>query len=250
MKISNKIISIPPYISTSWRNVYSVYTSENGMLVITLADGDAVYIPDLTAEQKTQIFQAHTAYLEEADLHEQPQSNPRREHLATDATNQFGAFMQSILGGDGNNQAFQMNLGSIDNLTSVVQHNQSQAHAPDLPPEVLEKIAGIAKMIAPNDPNVLPKAEPHCNCFHCQIARAMAGIPKEAEEATPKAAEPEIPTEELRFEQWEIEQTGENLYSVVNKLDREEKYSVYLGKPLGCTCGKSGCEHIVAVLQS
>ncbi len=62
--------------------------------------------------------------------------------------------------------------------------------------------------------------------------------------------EEEISSEELSFQQWEIVQTGENLYQVVNRLDRADSYRVYLGDTIGCTCGKDGCEHVIAVLKS
>ena len=48
----------------------------------------------------------------------------------------------------------------------------------------------------------------------------------------------------------EITQTGDKLFTVVNKLDPQENYHVYLGHPVGCTCGKQGCEHILVVLKS
>ena len=44
-------------------------------------------------------------------------------------------------------------------------------------------------------------------------------------------------------------QTDEKMFTVTNRLDKNEKFNVYLGKPIGCTCGKEGCEHILAVLR-
>ena len=56
----------------------------------------------------------------------------------------------------------------------MMQHNPSQADAPDIPPDILQKIGAITKIIAPTEEQVfLPKAEPNCNCFHCQIARSV-----------------------------------------------------------------------------
>ena len=62
--------------------------------------------------------------------------------------------------------------------------------------------------------------------------------------------EEEVTDRDLSFQQWAIEQTGDKLFCVTNKLDRLEKYNVFLGDPVGCTCGIQGCEHILAVLKS
>jgi hypothetical protein len=132
---------------------------------------------------------------------------------------------------------------SLDGLGGMMQHNPNQANAPDLPPEILQKIGAISKILSPSDEVDLPKAETGCNCFYCQIARAL-------NPATSVLEEPEVTAEELNFQQWTITQTGDKLYMVVNRLDDHEKYNVYLGQPIGCTCGKEGCEHILAVLKS
>ena len=56
--------------------------------------------------------------------------------------------------------------------------------------------------------------------------------------------------EDLKFRNWEIEQTADKLYIVTNPFDKNEHYSVFLGDPLGCTCGEKNCEHIRAVLTT
>ena len=40
------------------------------------------------------------------------------------------------------------------------------------------------------------------------------------------------------------------LIVVTNPLDANEHYNVFLGDPIGCTCGQKNCEHIRAVLNS
>ena len=59
-----------------------------------------------------------------------------------------------------------------------------------------------------------------------------------------------VSDEELRFKTWEISQTNDKLYLVSNPIDANEHYSVYLGEPVGCTCGEKHCDHIRAVLSS
>ena len=132
----------------------------------------------------------------------------------------------------------------------MIEHNPLFADTPDLPEEMKSKIGELAKVIFGSDSAQLPSAEPHCNCFHCQIVRAMQNecthhsIPGSLE------AEEEVHDDELRFKQFEIAQIDNQLYSVANPLDIHEKYTVYLGEPIGCTCGEKNCEHIVAVLRS
>ena len=62
--------------------------------------------------------------------------------------------------------------------------------------------------------------------------------------------EEEITEDDLKFRNWDIRQTADKLYAVTNPLDENEHYSVFLGTPLGCTCGEKNCEHIRAVLNS
>ena len=62
--------------------------------------------------------------------------------------------------------------------------------------------------------------------------------------------EEEVSREDLQFREWDIEQTSEKVYVVTNPLDKEEKYQIHLGKPIGCTCGSAHCDHIRAVLES
>ncbi len=229
IKITNKILSIPPYISTSWSRIAALHM-KGDVLVITLVDGDTLHIPNLNTETVSLIFQHHTAYLETEQV---PTSNP-----------DFSNLKNVIEQGE---PSIRLAFGSsLEGLGNMMQHNPSQADSPDLPPEILQKIGAIAKIMEPSDELLLPKAEPHCNCFHCQIARALNPVAPQAH----AEEENEVKDDELQFQQWTITQTGEKLFSVVNRLDEHEKYNVYLGQPVGCTCGKQGCEHILAVLKS
>ena len=56
--------------------------------------------------------------------------------------------------------------------------------------------------------------------------------------------------DDLKFRDWDIEQKSEELYEVTNPIDQNEHYQVFLGNPVGCTCGKKNCEHIRTVLNS
>lgn len=243
MKISNRSINIPPYISTQWKNVDSLHTSD-GLLLITLKSGDTVYVPSLTEEQVVAIFQAHAAFLEQQEKDDAQVVEEGQKAPASD--NPFTEILSNLLGGKLPSQPLHVSIGPFENLSDFLQHNPEQAGAPDLPPDVVKKMATMTKWVSPEIVQMLPKAEPHCNCYYCQVARVMGeNQPCETNETVE-----DEPVEDLKFQQWEIQEIGDKLYSVTNKLDSNESYRVFLGEPVGCTCGKQGCEHIVAVLQS
>lgn len=246
MKINQHILSLPPYISTQWSNIRALHM-KGALLVVSLYDGDAVAIPGLSPEVINEIFMAHGMHLESKINEQPPLSSQEKNFQGKMPANPFA---QTIVFGDQNmEQAFRFGVG-LEGFASALHHNPAQMNAPDLPKLVLDKIAAIAKIVAPEDANLLPKAEPHCNCVHCQIARAMTLQTENASFLEDEEKEEPISERDLAFQQWNIEQSGDKLYTVMNRLDTTEKYSVYLGHPVGCTCGREGCEHILAVLKS
>lgn len=226
MQINDKILSIPPYISTSWKNIISLQVdrkSVSPILVVEIVSGSRVEIPNLDKSTIDYIFGMHAQYLENnSGVKKVPLISP-----------QFGFSLPFPIPG-------------MDGFTSVLQHNIEQANSPDLPSEIIERISELAKTINLDDLNIIPKAEPHCNCPHCQIMRAMVG----EESSTPSLPEELVSDEDLKFRTWDIAQQADKLYIVTNPLDTKEHYSVFLGEPLGCTCGAKNCEHIQAVLHS
>lgn len=222
MQINDKILSIPPYISTSWKNIVSlqVETRSSGpILVVELTSGSRVEIPNLDQSAIERIFKAHA------------------NHLDIDSSKKL-PLPQSLA------FSFPFPIPGMDGFTSVLQHNLEQANSPDLPLELIEKIGELAKTINVDDLTVIPKPEPHCNCPHCQIMRAMLGSEAYS------AIEEVVTDEDLKFRTWDIVQQADKVYIVTNPLDLKEHYSVFLGDPLGCTCGQKNCEHIQAVLHS
>lgn len=226
MKITNQILSIPPYISTRWSSVFALYVKEN-VLVISLADGEIVEIPHLDEGLLNDIFAAHASFME-AETHDYKPQQVGAE-TGIDAANPF-----------------RFGFSTLDGFGGALQHNPNQADAPDIPKEIVDKISAIAKIVSP-DPASLPKAEPHCNCMFCQIARAVHKEQEDKVEAI--QIEETVSDAELQFQDWIVKQAGNQLYSVTNKLDSNESYNVFLGEPVGCTCGKSGCPHLLAVLR-
>jgi hypothetical protein len=241
MKINPKILSIPPYISTSWKNIASLHVEDQQsilVLVVTLLSGVRIEVPHLEQVMIEGIFTAHARYLEQEE--KAPPRAPTRLPLS------FPGGQEQILS---LGLPIKNSIVGMDNLGNLLQHNPEQADSPDLPNDVLQKIAQLSKTMGIDDPNAVPKPEPHCNCMHCQIARALQNGCTHME--TVKEEPEEIVTDEdLKFKTWDIQQTGEKLYKVSNPLDDKEHYNVYLGDPVGCTCGENHCEHIRAVLNT
>lgn len=231
MKINSKVLNIPPFISTSWDKIASLHM-KGPTLAVVLSSGETILVPGLAPSTVELIFAAHANYLE---TEQAKPPMPLGGNL----------FMQAFAGSEESAMPVRFGFSSLDGMSGALQHDPSQSEAPPLPDEVLSKIAAISKIVSNDETVSFPKAHEGCNCMHCQICRAIGGQSAPAIEA-----ELEISPEELRFQDWEITQMGDKLYEVVNPLDKQEKYNVYLGEPVGCTCGKMGCEHILAVLKS
>jgi hypothetical protein len=238
MYFNENFFSFPPFLSVSWDNIVAIRIDNTGKLLFHLNTGDSIALPLLQPEEVDQIFKAHALYLQKKVLKE---SFPKIERLPL-------PFMRAPVEGP-----IRLVFGTIDGVSSM-QHNPALKETPNLPEEMLLKIAEITKVFAADDPESIPKAEPHCNCPHCQLARVLQNIPFPHSTLLPEqpqaATEEEVQISDLQFQDWEITQTGDKLYTVASKVDKLESYSVYLGKPVGCTCGKQNCDHILAVLKS
>lgn len=180
------------------------------------------------------VFAAHEKYLEEGGS--QPAGAP--PEMGGLFSDQMMTFPLKF--GEG---------GTLDSISTAMQHNPEQASMPNLPPELLDKVASVARALGADEAFEPGQAVPHCNCFYCQLSRAVGGQEPRAEESA-LVEEEEVSDDDLRFRTWDIEEAGEQLYTVINPLDPTERYSVYLGTPIGCTCGEENCEHIRAVLSS
>lgn len=251
MKINSQIISIPPYISVSWDKVSLLQTKNSSdgadlLLVLQLTDGKEVSIPNLGPAVINEAFEAHIQYVEN-----QKESLPQQKSGEPEAQKSPAGFMQQLMGLTPDQlSGMPIRFGvsgmpGMEGMDMAMQHNQAQSDTPDLPPEVIEKISGVAKLLTGGDLSSFPKPEAHCNCTHCQVARAIHGISK----VDPEVEEP-ITEEDLKFRDWDVAKVGDKLYTATNPLDTKESYNVYIGTPVGCTCGQEHCEHIRAVLSS
>jgi hypothetical protein len=230
-RITSRLIFIPPYLSATWSEIRSLRVDrQNGDLTlqVTLADGHTVAIPHLDEATVEKAFAEHVRFIEERE-ETPPPSTPAS----------FDSLMGMPIAVDFS--------GDMESMSGVLQHNPAQSNAPALPSDVLNKIATIAQAVGGNLQE-MPPFELNCNCLYCQIARALQ-VGAAASEEGPSEEE-EVSADELQFRSWDIEQTGDKLYRVINPLDRFEEYQVFLGDPIGCTCGHKHCDHIRAVLSS
>jgi len=239
MKITDILISIPPYISTTWDNVISLHTQDNN-LVINLRNSSPVTIPDLSGTVIEQIFQAHTLYLE---THQRPQKPIKNSSIEQIFTLPIKLNMQKI------------DIHKEDLLNSVLQHDPKNKDLPPIPEEMADKLGMLSGIMNEQDLMAMPPSEPDCNCMYCQIHRILMKkiVPTEhsSTQHTIEHTDSEpISDSDLHFQEWDIKQIKDQLYTVTNKLDPHEQYTVFLGDPIGCTCGKTNCEHIIAVLRS
>lgn len=244
MKINKKMISIPPYISTSWNYVDGLYM-KGATLVITLFGGESVNIPGLKPEVIETVFAAHA---ESMDQEISQMSDAKAENLMMGLPFAPSLFSQGFPMLGSGDAAFQFGFSSMDGVGSAMEHNPSQADAPDLPLEILQKIGAIVKIVAPEEMIAGATAIHNCNCPHCQITRAISSPNEEFERVCCSENEVAVPQVLERFA---IQQNGEKLFTVIDNEDASlTEHKVFLGSPIGCTCGKEGCEHVIAVLKS
>ncbi len=244
------MLSVPPYISTSWKYVEGLYM-KGATLVVTLTGSESVNIPGISTEYIDMIFTAHAEYLEQEVI--------PRPFLSSNNEPSLQGLPFGLLGQGfpltGADNAFQFGISSMDGLGNAMQHNPAHADAPDLPLEILQKIGAIVKIVAPEEIQTGTIAEQDCNCPYCQITRAINGdADVESQLFSEIAAWTDNQQQNSNEAQeipgpWQIQETGKNQFLVIDKVDQTE-FRVFLGNPVGCTCGQEGCEHIVAVLKS
>ncbi|MBM3208616.1 MAG: hypothetical protein FJZ57_08500 [Chlamydiae bacterium] len=232
MRINQKILNIPPYISTPWKNISSLKSQErNGQhsLIITLTDGSTTEVPGLDKMVIDAIFAEH------AKFYDYENKDITRSKIEQDTS--FPLFAK-------------MSIPGLEGIGSILQHNIQNYNSPNLPADILNKLSSITLKLEQEDIDAIPEPEPHCNCPHCQITRAIHSNAK-IESNQPDEIECEfVSDKDLQFRTWDIKQTSDHIYEVRNPIDKEEYYHVHLDNPIGCTCGCRDCDHIKAVLES
>lgn len=223
ININHKILSIPPYVSTSWDNISSLRTErteETINLEIVLQNGSKITIPAVDMTTIERVFTCHAKHLEESSVAVQI---PNTQVLSI------------------------TNLQLLSTLGGFCEHDPQNTNAPLLPNAILEQFTEVAKMLPLASSEELPKPEPHCSCPYCQITRAIHQnlLPKEYIEE-----EEEVSEADLSFTSWIVESLPTKMYKVIDPDNLAEYYLVSLNTPLQCSCGQSHCCHMQAVLRS
>lgn len=261
MKITSKILSIPPYLSTSWYDVDSLFQAEDGVLVVALTNGTQVRLEHLSQEIVHTIFDAHACFLEEEAQREDEEDDEdddgvKRAEVEFSVQTPFTLSQAEELSGDA--------------MKIFMEHDPSRSLGPLLPEAVLKRVSALAKMFLP--PNMIPLDASHenCRCPFCQIVRALSGLPqpifedeeeekkrilqslqeKKGKEEHREKGEQEREKEKKGSSPWLIQQLEEEVYAVTDRAHPDQVYRVSLATPITCSCGQPNCVHIIAVLKS
>jgi hypothetical protein len=249
MKINHRVLHIPPYISCRWNEIASIGVETHNdeiLLHIQLLSGSKVTVPNLTQDQIDLIFKMHVQHLESA-AEEEEEFKKMKELPFFSNLFQAPPMDANVATSFGTPIAF--HLDANDPAALFQGHNPAFYNSPPLPKEILNKIVIIAKAIGGD---MVKDVEPVdlCNCFFCQIARALHQ--ERAEESKPHVPK-NLPKDLLRGgidPEWMVEEIGTNLYKVTSRDEPSVIYQVYLGNPIGCSCGSNRCSHIIAVLKT
>ena len=239
MKINENILSLPPYISTTWQNITGIFSQDENHIEIHLISGKVITVPMNDKKTLDLIFYYHLQSLETKEA--KPVQSKASSQAQPKAQKQESFSLPF-------NIPFPMD-GMLP-FGQILQHQPDQSSMPDLPEEILKKVSGFAKLLPQENNSLLfPDVQPHCNCIYCQIGRAVNN--QDISEQKLEVSEEEIISDDdLKFKEWDITKTADSLYELKNPLQPVETYQVYLGDPIGCTCGRNNCEHIKAVLNS
>ncbi|MBM3198803.1 MAG: hypothetical protein FJZ58_06075 [Chlamydiae bacterium] len=225
IRVSSQSLSVVPYISTSWSQVSSLKSipqDENWELWISLQEGSFVTIPGLTQTDLEEIFSAHASYLENS-------SRPSLQDT-------------SLL-----TSSFPLTFTEFQGLTTLLHHDPDKSNHIELPKELQDRIIALVATIPLKESLILPQAEPHCSCPHCQMVRL---VEQGMQLPSSFCEEQETMNEETPLPSWDIKQVGKDEYLLTSTEFSQETYTVHLDSPVRCSCEINGCEHIQAVLKS
>jgi len=211
IKITSQVLSIPPHLSITWSSIVALRSE--------MVNDSYTLIITLKTGDQISIQQ-----LSDSDV-----------HRILEAHAKYAGATLPIFPA----MSFQLPMKPempLNPLGESMQHQPEQSNLPNIPPEILNKMITVAKTFGLDQADLEPPT-PNCNCIYCQLKNALA--PEEI-----------VQDEELSFRDWEVKEVANRFYSVTSPLDKNEQYSVFLGEPIGCTCGEPNCEHIKAVLHS
>lgn len=269
MTVTQKAFHLPPYISTSWSHVVSLHMEQEDheqLLVVTLTNGAQICIPGLEERLLRRIFAIHAEVLEQGvppscSKPVQPEREAESARVRTQRaapnrdTDMAGGVAE--LGVEGPWETQSGRLGLLDNLPlsdqeiaeleqQLLDHRPELTESPDLPTALLQRMSVMGQFLHPDILEQMPRAVAGCRCPFCQLHRVLHREPPDT--ALPPVEE--VSEQDLLFRSWIVQDCGDHLFEVTNSTDPAECYRVFVGEPVGCTCGRHGCEHVKAVLLS
>jgi hypothetical protein len=148
MIINKQLLSIPPFISTSWKDVELLLSDGQHTLNIYLKNGTLVKISHLLKEQLDLIFNVH------------------QEILLTQAQDLAAPLIDPLF--------FQFS-------GPFLEHDPELSDANPLPDEVKARLQSLLEGLPKIDSAKLPQPILGCNCPHCQLM-TLINVPKNEEE--------------------------------------------------------------------
>lgn len=136
MIINKQILSIPPFISTSWKDVELLLSDGHSTLNIYLKNGTLVKISNLLKEDLDLIFKVH------------------QDILLSPSPLQIPSLIDPLL---------------FSFSGSLFEHDPDLKDASPLPLEIKTKLKSLLDEMPQLDPVKFPQVHPHCHCPFCQI---------------------------------------------------------------------------------
>ena len=141
MIINKQLLSIPPFISASWKDIELLLSDGASTLNIYLKNGTIVKISNLLKEDLDLIFKVH------------------QDILLNQTNDQMPMMFDPLF--------FQFSGPLLD-------HDPDLADASPLPDEVKLKLKSLLESLPKFDKIKLPEPHPDCNCPHCQVMSLLS----------------------------------------------------------------------------
>ena len=248
----------------------NTYTS----LHIAMVDGKTIKIPKIATSQTNKILEAFSCYLDtnkntsHKNTSQNSTSDAKHNKKSKDTSeksdtknNPFAAICNMLISVSQhiipprNKHTENLSTATIEAMAHPLKHVPSQSNTPNIPEELLYKLTDTLKILMAEGKSInIAPATKSCNCLHCQVSRQLTKDTQSSlwdDNITQQDLGDDVDQEiNLSFATWLVKKEKDCVYSVTNSENSNEKYSVYLGTPIGCTCGQSSCVHIQAVLRS
>lgn len=228
MKINKNMLSIPPYITTTWDNITCVQAcvvqDEFVDIKICLADGEKVEVPHVPEKIFNKIRDEYEKFIESSSINTPADLGGIASGIA-DIFQGANRELPAIGRGE--------NVGVIG--FPVSGHPRQHHEAPVLGKEALRQITKTLGEKAFEGEYITK-----CNCIYCQSCRFVQD--KKNKESGEKP---------LEFsDAWLVEEVGTDKFIVRDKMKESNVFTVYLKPKIICSCGSNVCEHIKATLFS